>query len=122
MSQRKTAEESLSEHFPSCTCGEVYTIRKLTAPDCVRCNYFDDAVDGAKAFAKQEVEARDEKIKILTEGMENILNPINYLQQEAEKQGSQLDGIGATNLIKDPSFYQNLARLALTKAQSFNQE
>jgi len=33
----------------SCTCGEIYTLRKLTAPDCVWCNYSESVIELVKA-------------------------------------------------------------------------
>lgn len=45
--------------------------------------------------------------------LKKIENPIKYLRDEAEKDGCVLDGRMAIELIKDASFYQEIARKAL---------
>lgn len=45
--------------------------------------------------------------------LKKIANPIQYLQEEAEKEGAKLDGYMAIQLIKDANFYQEIARKAL---------
>lgn len=42
-----------------------------------------------------------------------IANPIAHLQQEAEKEGGKLDGMGAISLAKDANWLQGIARKAL---------
>jgi len=45
--------------------------------------------------------------------LKKIANPIQYLQEEAEKEGAKSDGYMAIQLIKDANFYQEIARKAL---------
>ena len=51
----------------------------------------------------------------------NIADPIKYLAIEAEKDGFNFDGHAAIQLIKEPSFYQEIARTYLrTSGQTEN--
>ena len=50
---------------------------------------------------------------IAIEALENIANPINYLQEEAKKEGASLNGYMAGQLIEDASFYTDVAEKAL---------
>lgn len=47
--------------------------------------------------------------------LEAIVNPVQYLQIEAEKEGSKLNGHMAVYAMKDPQFYIDIARKALDK-------
>lgn len=48
----KTKEEIIEEYIP-CTCGEIYTSRKMVAPDCPRHAFaVEEAMD---EYAKQQV-------------------------------------------------------------------
>ena len=50
--------------------------------------------------------------------LERIANPIKYLQEEAEKDGSKLDGAMAIQLSKDANWLQSLAEQAIKEIQS----
>lgn len=54
-----------------------------------------------------------DKFKIAVMALRNILEPIKYLQYEAEKDGAKLDGYMAIQLIQNASIYQEIARKAL---------
>lgn len=54
-----------------------------------------------------------DKLKIAVMALKNILEPIKYLQDEAEKDGAKLDGYMAIQLIQNASIYQEIARKAL---------
>ena len=45
--------------------------------------------------------------------LEKIVNPIKYLQDEAEKDGARLNGYMAIEVTKDVNFYKEIARKAL---------
>lgn len=38
-------EETTKSILGDCSCGEIYKSRKLTAPDCVWCNYSDGVIE-----------------------------------------------------------------------------
>lgn len=54
-----------------------------------------------------------DELKIAVTALRNILSPIKYLQDEAEKDGARLDGYMAIQLTQNASFYQEIARNAL---------
>jgi len=58
----------------------------------------------------------------LAEALENIAEPISYLQKQAKKEGATLDGIGAINVVSQPQFYKDIAEAALTKYNQTNKE
>ena len=51
--------------------------------------------------------------------LQKIVNPIKYLQEEAEKEGARLDGYMAIQLTKDANFYQEIARNALEEIANY---
>lgn len=51
--------------------------------------------------------------EIMRTALWQIANPIAHLQQEAEKEGGKLDGMGAISLAKDANWLQGIARKAL---------
>lgn len=56
-----------------------------------------------------------EKNQIAVTALENIANPIKYLQEEAAKDGCTLNGGAAIALAKDAVWLGGLAKSALTK-------
>jgi len=54
--------------------------------------------------------------------LDNIINPLKYLQEEARKEGMVLDGLGAIELIKRAEFYQDIAYKAAQKIRDKSQE
>jgi hypothetical protein len=50
----KTAEEVLREYV-SCECGEIYTSRGLTAPDCPLCSMHSCYIEAMEAYAMEVV-------------------------------------------------------------------
>jgi len=52
--------------------------------------------------------------------LRNIVSPILYLEDIAEKDGAKLDGYMAVQLIKNANFYQGIAKKALDQIQSLN--
>jgi len=54
--------------------------------------------------------------------LKKIANPIQYLQEEAEKEGAKLDGYMAVQLTKDANFYQEIAIKALKELNNRNHE
>jgi len=47
----RTAEEILKEHV-FCECGEIYTSRGLTAPDCPLCSMHSCYIEAMEAYGK----------------------------------------------------------------------
>lgn len=62
--------------------------------------------------------SKTNKEKIYKQALINIINPIAYLQKEAQKNKTQLDGFYAIQLTKSPSFYQDIARKALIESEA----
>lgn len=49
----------------------------------------------------------------LEEALKKIANPILYMKKEAKEAKGVLDGVMALNLIKEPSYYREIAEKAL---------
>jgi len=67
-------------------------------------------------YASQPAVSEDVAISALR----NIVSPILYLEDIAEKDGAKLDGYMAVQLIKNANFYQGIAKKALDQIQSLN--
>ena len=64
------------------------------------------------AWARNNIEA-------LLEVLNEIVNPVSYMQQRAEESGHKIDGHMAIALASDPNYLQRIAKEALNK---LNQE
>lgn len=54
------------------------------------------------------------QLKALQEALDEIANPIKYMQIRAEKEGTQINGAMAIQLAKDPSYLKEIATKALS--------
>lgn len=52
---------------------------------------------------------------IMKEALEEIVNPIWFMQDRAEKEGNKIDGMYAITLDKDPNYLKGIAKKALDK-------
>ena len=55
------------------------------------------------------------KLAIAKEALEEIADPISFMQKRAEAEGSQIDGRMAIALSGDPNFLKAIARNTLKK-------
>ena len=92
--------------------GNDLTLNRLgTKASCYR-----TFISELERFASQPAVSEDVAISALR----NIVSPILYLEDIAEKDGAKLDGYMAVQLIKNANFYQGIAKKALDQIQSLN--
>jgi len=59
---------------------------------------------------------------MLKEALEEIANPIWFMQQRAEKEGNKIDGMYAISLAKDPVYLQQIAKAVLDTVSNIEEE
>ena len=64
------------------------------------------------ATLRAELEASRKRVEALERALGDVVNPLAYLQREAEKRGNQL-GPQAYSISRDLGFVQGIARAAL---------
>ena len=57
----------------------------------------------------------NEKLELAISALEKIAFPLDYLKNEADKDGTKLDGISAIYLCNDANWLRDLAKKALTE-------
>jgi hypothetical protein len=69
----------------------------------------------AESYAKtrNETPPVSEERAVAISALKKIADPIQYLQEEAKKEGAVLNGYMAGQLTKDANYYQEIARKAL---------
>jgi len=85
----------------------------------------EDKIKETTRLLAQGIIDRDEADKILLglfsvsgsafDCLKNIANPLNYLQEQAEKDGCKLNGQMAVSLCDDPSYLRGLANNFLAR-------
>lgn len=65
--------------------------------------------------ALEEKAKKQTIINELQDALEKIAYSVRYMQEKAEEQGCQLDGVMATKLANDPNWLKNAAKQALVK-------
>lgn len=86
-------------------------------PEAVRSAYIDGATDYAELLAEAQG-----RITTLEAALNNIVYPIKYLQDKANLEGAQIDGIYAIGLSVDAEFLKGIAKEALTPIKQTNHE
>lgn len=78
---------------------------------------FGKTLSGALVLVGPQKEAGALAIKFhdhLTEALERIANPIEFMQREAKKNGDELNGRAAILLSNDAQYLKDIAKNALT--------
>lgn len=77
-------------------------------------------IDGAWWMAEQLVEAQ-ERINVLETALKNIQHPLKYLQEQANAEGSRLNGIYPVQLSESAAFLKGIAAKALSPNNKMKQ-
>jgi hypothetical protein len=75
-------------------------------------------MDGAKSIA-DKLAAAEQLIEQMAKALGAIAYPIRYLQEEAKKEGSQLNGQYAFEIADNPSWLRSKATAALTDYNNY---
>jgi hypothetical protein len=67
-----------------------------------------------------DIKSKDERIKELTEALDEIRYPVKYIRMRAEQQGAQLNGIMAVQLSESHHHLKEIAARVLDKASLLN--
>lgn len=67
-----------------------------------------------------EIAALDHDVAKLQLTLQEIANPIKFLQQRADEQGVKLNGLFAINLATDAGYLKSLAKQALAEMEGAN--
>lgn len=65
MTAKECFEISAKSILGECTCGEMYLSRKLTAPDCVWCNYGDMVIESLKDTYNLAININEEDMEMI---------------------------------------------------------
>jgi multidrug efflux pump subunit AcrA (membrane-fusion protein) len=80
------------------------------------CNGPDNCESGrVMRAAASLIRAQQEEIERLRGALDEIVNPLVYMQRRADADGTRLDGHMAIYVSRDPAHLQSIARAALTE-------
>ena len=101
---------------------ELVRIGFLKAIDCMEKHpenddydaiYFERALEQAESLIGESFDDIEAANNFLIDSLDKIAHPLKYLQEEADKDGSILNGYTAMQLLKDSNFYIEIAKKAL---------
>jgi uncharacterized coiled-coil protein SlyX len=72
--------------------------------------------------AHAQIRAQQEKVERLRGALDEIVNPLVYMQRRADADGTRLDGHMAIYVSRDPAHLQSIARVALSESSPSAEE
>lgn len=73
--------------------------------------------DHALQIERQKNQLLQKRLENAVEGLNNVAYPVRYLQEEAKREGTRLNG-NVHFIMSDPTFLRDLAEDALSKDQT----
>lgn len=108
----------LKKHFVPWVCSDTYFNHCLER----RWEWASNVSQALTAMDESIQQYHHSQLEIAVQALENIANPLKYLQDEAKKEGAKLDGQVAIHvMMNQPSFYQQLANKALDEIKNQQQ-